>query len=90
MSTVSELLRATPPTDKPDALYEFVDGEWKETPRLGVFAGFVASMLSTELNAFAIPKRRARPIVRGDPRGHLAARRPVRFTGTAHNRHSAC
>jgi Uma2 family endonuclease len=47
-----------PPTDKPDALYEFVDGEWKETPRMGALAGFLASILVSELNAFARSKRR--------------------------------
>lgn len=47
----------TPPTDKPDALYEFVDGQWRETPRMGALAGFLASILVSEINAFARPKR---------------------------------
>lgn len=46
-----------PPVDKPDSLYEFIDGEWKETPRMGALAGFLASILVSELNAFARPKR---------------------------------
>jgi Uma2 family endonuclease len=43
----------TPPTDKPDALYEFVDGQWKEVPRMGAFASLLASRLAEELNQFA-------------------------------------
>jgi Uma2 family endonuclease len=42
-----------PPMGKPDALYEFVDGEWKEIPRMGAFAGLMASRLAEELNQFA-------------------------------------
>lgn len=48
----------TPPTGtNPDALYEFVDGQWTETPRMGALAGLLASILVTELNSFARPKR---------------------------------
>jgi Uma2 family endonuclease len=58
MATAPEAVTPlTPPTDKPDALYEFVDGEWKETPPMGALAGLLASMLVTELNNFARPKR---------------------------------
>lgn len=58
MATVPETVTPlTPPTDKPDALYEFVDGEWKETPRMGGLAGLLASALVTELNLFARPAR---------------------------------
>jgi Uma2 family endonuclease len=54
MATVSQTVaKWTPPTDKPDALYEFVDGEWKEVPRMGAFASLLASSLAQELNEFA-------------------------------------
>lgn len=48
----------TPPTDNPDARYEFVDGEWRERPGMGALAGFLASILVHHLNAFALPNRR--------------------------------
>src|SRR5438094_7652916 len=58
MATVPETVPPlTPPTDKPDALYEFIDGEWKEIPRMGAIAAFLASILVTELNNFARPNR---------------------------------
>jgi Uma2 family endonuclease len=43
----------TPPTDKPDALYEFVDGQWIEVPRRGAFASLLAFRLAAEMNQFA-------------------------------------
>jgi Uma2 family endonuclease len=43
----------TPPTDKPDALYEFVDGEWKEIPHMGAFACLLASFLDRQIGLFA-------------------------------------
>lgn len=43
----------TPPTDKPDALYEFVDGQWIEVPHMGAFASLLAFRLAEELNQFA-------------------------------------
>src|SRR6266567_3117236 len=59
MATVAEAVsRLVPPNGNPDALYEFVEGEWRETPRLGLLAGTVASTLVYLLNAFAIPNRR--------------------------------
>jgi Uma2 family endonuclease len=48
----------TPPADKPDALWEFVGGKWRETPRLDAFAGLLASLLASRLNEFGLPKRR--------------------------------
>lgn len=47
------VLPLTPPTDNPDAHYEFVEGEWKEVPRMGAFASLLASRLAEELNQFA-------------------------------------
>jgi Uma2 family endonuclease len=43
----------TPPTDNPDALYEFVDSEWREVPRMGAVASLLASRLAEELSRFA-------------------------------------
>ena len=54
MATVPETVPPlTPPTDKPDALYEFVDGEWKETPRMGALATRLAFFLGRRLDEFA-------------------------------------
>ena len=59
MSTIQETKgRWGPPTDKPDALYEFVNGEWKEIPRMGALAGLLASALVSYLNHFALPNRK--------------------------------
>src|SRR5438876_10064342 len=83
MATIPETaVPLAPPTDKPDALYEFVDGEWRETPRMGAFAGLLASILVTELNNFARPNRRglavSEVLFRLDPDG-LARRPDVAF-----------
>jgi Uma2 family endonuclease len=40
-----------------DALYEIVDGERREIPHMGLFAGAIASVLVHYLNAFAIPRK---------------------------------
>lgn len=45
--------RWAPPTDKPHVLYEFVKGEWKETPRMGAFASLLASFLDKRIGWFA-------------------------------------
>jgi Uma2 family endonuclease len=58
MATVPETVTPlTPPPDKPDALYEFVDGEWKETPRMGAFATRLAFFLGRRLDEFAEKER---------------------------------
>jgi Uma2 family endonuclease len=57
MTTPAETARAlNPPMDRPDALYEFVDGEWRETPPMGAAASFLASYLDRRLGYFAEEK----------------------------------
>lgn len=41
-----------PPTDHPHALYEFVGGTWKEVPRMGSYAAFLASHLDRRIGNF--------------------------------------
>lgn len=58
MLTVQESVkRWTPPADHPHALYEFVDGEWKEVPRMGSYAAFLASYLDRKIGNFAEERR---------------------------------
>src|SRR5258707_344151 len=57
MATVTALIPITPSIEKPDALYEFVDGEWKETPRMGAFAGMLATYLVEEIRALVSGNR---------------------------------
>lgn len=40
-----------------DLLYELVDGQRKEVPRMGAFAGVLASMLAQFLNSHALPQQ---------------------------------
>lgn len=50
MSIVSGIMKGwAPPTDKPDVLYEFVDGLWKEAPPMGALATLLASFLVEEM-----------------------------------------
>lgn len=54
MLTVQETVkRWGPPTDHPHALYEFVGGEWKEVPRMGSYASFLASYLDRRIGNYA-------------------------------------
>jgi len=58
MTTVQELTgQWGPPRDKPDALYEFVNGQWKETPRMGALASLLAFELAAFLREFAKSRR---------------------------------
>jgi Uma2 family endonuclease len=41
----------------PESLYEIVNGERREVPRMGTLAGTAASLLVYYLNGFAIPKK---------------------------------
>ena len=49
-------LTSTAPLD-PDALYEIIDGERREIPHMGAWAGTLASLLVVQLNAFAYPRK---------------------------------
>jgi Uma2 family endonuclease len=54
MASVSEaVVTLIPPADRPDALYEFVGGKWKETPRMGALASILASILDRRIGIFA-------------------------------------
>src|SRR4051812_25142826 len=54
MSIITEpRAKWAPPTDHPHALYEFVNGEWKEVPRMGAYASLLASYLGGEIGGFA-------------------------------------
>src|SRR5438874_2028416 len=79
MASVPEALEAwSPPSSPPDALFEFVDGEWRKTPRMRAFASLQASWLAGELNRVASPGRvgiaMAEVLFRFKPEG--PARRP--------------
>jgi Uma2 family endonuclease len=52
-TAVETVAKWGPPTDHPQELWEFIGGQWKETPRLGAFATLLASFLDQELGAFA-------------------------------------
>lgn len=41
-----------PPTDKPHGLWEYVEGVWKEVPRMGAFASLIAFVLGRKLGNF--------------------------------------
>src|SRR4051794_7664311 len=42
-----------PPRPDEDGQWEFVDGQWVETPLMSAFAGLVASRLATDMNVHA-------------------------------------
>lgn len=67
-----------PPSDKPEALWEFVNGEWKETPRMGFLATLLASKLHRHLAAFGEENQLGHAVVEGLFRLHPngPARRP--------------
>jgi Uma2 family endonuclease len=52
-TAVETIVKWRPPTDKPHGLWEFVDGEWKETPPMGAFASLLASTLDKRIGWFA-------------------------------------
>jgi Uma2 family endonuclease len=57
MATVGEdITLPAPPAVQPDVLYEIVNGEYREVPPMGAFAGAVASLLLHHLNSFSLPK----------------------------------
>ena len=64
--TLATLARSAPLlTSEPDSesLYEIVDGERREIPHMGAWAGTIASILVYYLNAFAVPKKLGLAIV---------------------------
>lgn len=61
-----------------DSLYEIIDGQRREVPPMGTYAGMFASMLIHSLQAFALQSRRGLAAVEVLFRmaAHLPARRP--------------
>ena len=47
----------SPSSLQSDILYEIVNGEWREIPYMGAWAGSLASILSQFLGAFALPHK---------------------------------
>ena len=84
-SAVIEADRGSRPAEKPDVLFEIVNGQRQEVPPMGMFAGLVASALQVFLWNFATPRKLGRPAVevlfRLGPNG--PSRRPdVAFVAT--------
>ncbi len=77
-TAVETIVKWGPPTDKPDGLWEFVDGEWKEIPRMGAVASLLAFDLAARIHRFADEKRlgvtTTETLFRLSPKG--PARRP--------------
>jgi len=56
---MSQVSLATPEKIRPfepDFLYEIVDGEIREIPNMGVYAGIIATVLANSINQFARPR----------------------------------